>query len=92
MRSVSSNGEGGGGGQSMSTACSFGAMRPAGNREMIMRIPSRLAGLLCISGPGLPIAKRSDLNEIGVQGAARSGCAILTEAARSVGWLEIGPE
>lgn len=51
-----------------------------------MRAPSSLAGLLCTSEPGLPVAKRSDFEEISVQGAACSVHAILTEAvAQSVG-------
>lgn len=45
-----------------------------------MRAPSSLAGLLCVSEPGLPIAKRSDFDEISVQGAACTEHAILTEA------------
>lgn len=56
-----------------------------------MRAPSSLADLLCTSGPGLPIAKRSDFGEISVQGAACIEYAILTEAvAQSVG-SHIGP-
>lgn len=50
-----------------------------------MRAPSSLAGLLCTSAPGLPIAKRSDFDEISVQGAARVKHAIFIEAlAQSV--------
>jgi hypothetical protein len=51
-----------------------------------MRAPSSLAGFLYTSEPGLPIAKRSDFDEISVQGAACTEYAILTEAvAQSVG-------
>lgn len=57
-----------------------------------MRAPNSLAGLLRTSEPGLPIAKRSDFDEISVQRAARIEHAILTEAVAQFVGLGIGHE